>query len=287
MTWRSATAISDHESLLEPILPNYESGISIASIMELFERFGSEGAGRLFQASGGIVPYVRAFDTSLEEGLSQADKETDYAARQGLWGSNIVPDPLSMSWYDFFVEAFRDLMLRILIIPATVSLCLTIAFPEDNNRKNFAQYIDTVLILAAIAIISIVQTQTNYAQQKAFMEINKLKNEFNANVIRHGEEAQILNTEVFVGDILSFRRTAESPPTDSSNRNICCALPTLRRPVNPPQSSSTRTIPSCSAVRRSSRARGSSSSQQPVGLPHVRYPAHRRGAGEIAAREEA
>jgi Ca2+-transporting ATPase len=39
----------------------------------------------------------------------------------------------------------------------------------------------------------------------AFLAINKLKNEFNVNVIRCGAETQICSTEVLVGDILSLK----------------------------------------------------------------------------------
>ena len=83
-------------------------------------------------------------------------------------------------------------------------MILTSASPPDGKRS-FSDYLDTISIVAAVLIVSIVQTQTNSSQQKAFLEINKLKNEFNVNVIRDDNEYQILNTEILVGDFVCLK----------------------------------------------------------------------------------
>jgi Ca2+-transporting ATPase len=192
--------------------------ITVESIMHTFERSGSEGAGKRFQEAGGIAPYGRAFGTDLQTGLSLSERDTNYAERKAKWGINVLPDPPQTTWCQFFIGSFEDLMLRILIVCALLSLGLTLGFPEECGifdedgkpdvnpcRKNVLNYVDTISIFVAVVVVSIVQTQTNYSQQKAFLEINQLKNEFNVNVIRQGEEMQILSTEVLVGDILSLK----------------------------------------------------------------------------------
>jgi magnesium-transporting ATPase (P-type) len=62
-------------------------------------------------------------------------------------------------------------------------------------------------ILFGCAQFSHVQTQTNYSQQKGFQEINQLKNECKAKVIRSGEkmQMQIQSTKMAVGSILSLK----------------------------------------------------------------------------------
>ena len=100
--------------------------------------------------------------------------------------------------------AFCFFLLKILLISGLVSMILTSASPPDGKRS-FSDYLDTISIVAAVLIVSIVQTQTNSSQQKAFLEINKLKNEFNVNVIRDGNEYQILNTEILVGDFVCLK----------------------------------------------------------------------------------
>ena len=179
--------------------------ITIESIQEVFERSGSENASKLFMEAGGLQPYIDAFGTDVDTGLSQSEKDTDFAERKEKWGINILPDPPKESWCHMFISCFGDLMLRILLIAAVVSIILTSVFPHDGESPKAEDYIDTISIFVAVLLVSLVQTFTNYSQQKAFMEINKLKNEFNVSVIRCGEEMQILNTEVLVGDILTLK----------------------------------------------------------------------------------
>ena len=174
--------------------------ITSQQIIDLFERSNVDE----FKKLGGVDGFAREFQTDLKTGLSAAEKETDYADRKYKYGINVLPDPPTKSWCRLFIGCFRDLMLKILIGSALVSLILTSVFPPDGSL-HISDYIDTISIFAAVLIVSVVQAQTDYAQQKAFMEINKLKNEYNITVIRGGEEHLILNTELLVGDILVLK----------------------------------------------------------------------------------
>jgi Ca2+-transporting ATPase len=82
---------------------------------------------------------------------------------------------------------------------------LSIILTSIFSKRTFGDYIETVSIFIAVLIVSIVQTQTEYAQQKSFREINKLKNAFEVNVLRGGLEVQIKSTEVLKGDILVLK----------------------------------------------------------------------------------
>ncbi|OHT02234.1 calcium motive P-type ATPase [Tritrichomonas foetus] len=180
------------------------AGVTKEVILEIFERSGSENAGKAFIEAGGLAPYVEAFETDLETGLSQIEKDNNFTERREKWGINVLPDPPKEHWCRMFINCFEDLMLRILIISACISLILTCVFPPEDKIKA-EDFIDTISIFVAVLLVAIVQTQTNYAQQQSFMEINKLKNEFNISVIRCGQETQILNTELLVGDILTLK----------------------------------------------------------------------------------
>lgn len=171
-------------------------------ISEMFERSSME----ILNDFGGIDGFVKAFKTDRESGIRSLDIEE----RQDRYGRNVLPDPPQKSWCRLFIECFQDLMLKILLVSAVVSLILTSAFPPDGKRS-FADYIDTISIFAAVLIVSVVQAQTNFSQQKAFLEINKLKNQFNVNVIRNGDESQILNTDILVGDIVCLKNGDRVP----------------------------------------------------------------------------
>ena len=180
------------------------SNVTKESIHEVFERCGSENASEQFKQNGGLEPYVSAFKTDLTNGLSHEERASNFAQRKEKWGVNVLPDPPKESWCHMFISCFEDLMLKILIISAVLSVILTSVFPP-NGKLTVEDYIDTISIFIAVFLVAIVQTQTNYAQQKSFMEIHKLKNEYTISVIRCGEETQIMNTELLVGDILTLK----------------------------------------------------------------------------------
>lgn len=174
--------------------------ITLKSTEDLFERRNID----MFNDLGGLAAFEQEFETDLQTGLTKSESQDNYASRKAKYGENILPDPPKQTWCRMFIECFRDLMLKILLVSALISLILTSVFPP-NGKPHIEDYIDTISIFIAVLIVSIVQAQTNYAQQQAFLEINKLKNEFNVNVIRDGEEQQILNTELLVGDILVLK----------------------------------------------------------------------------------
>lgn len=180
--------------------------ITTDQIISLFERSNVDGLREL----GGVEGLATEFNTDLKTGLLESEKVDNYQERRQKYGVNVLPDPPKQSWCSMFIDCFRDLMLKILLVSAILSLILTSVFPPDGKLK-FADYIDTISIFVAVLIVSIVQTQTNYSQQQAFLEINKLKNEFNVTVIRGGIEQQVLNIDLLVGDLVVLKNGDRVP----------------------------------------------------------------------------
>lgn len=58
------------------------SRITKESILEVFERCGSENAGKLFAEGGRLDPYVQAFETDVDTGLSQIEKDSNFEERK-------------------------------------------------------------------------------------------------------------------------------------------------------------------------------------------------------------
>ncbi|KAH0787704.1 calcium-translocating P-type ATPase, PMCA-type family protein [Histomonas meleagridis] len=180
----------------------YPHEITPNTIIELFERQNIEH----YRILGGLSAFEAEFETDCVNGLGETDKNSNYQKRIARFGRNVLPDPPKKSWWKMFWESFQNLTLQILLIAAIISLVLTIAFPPENpNQSRWIDFIDTLSIFSAVIIVAIVQAQTNYVQQKSYIEINQLKNHFNVNVIRLGEEMQIMNTDLYVGDILSLK----------------------------------------------------------------------------------
>jgi len=175
--------------------------ITTADIIKLFERSELEE----YEKLGGLEGFAKDFETDLKTGLSQAEADEHYASRRAKYGLNVLPDPPKESWCSMFIGCFSDLMLIILLVSAVISLILTSIWPEGGGKPKIKDYIDTISIFIAVLIVSLVQTCTDYSQQTQFLQISKLKNEFDITVIRQGQECQIPNTELLVGDILYLK----------------------------------------------------------------------------------
>ncbi|OHS98911.1 calcium-translocating P-type ATPase, PMCA-type family protein [Tritrichomonas foetus] len=178
--------------------------INNETISELFERQNME----LFHSMGGLEALVRYFGTDVQFGLSKEEMASNFDLRKKRYGINLLPDPPTKSWWRMFWEAFQNLTLQILVVAAVITLVLNAVFSPDHgggSDSRFLDFIDPISIFVAVIVVAGVQAQTNHVQQNSFVEINKLKNTFNINVIRAGEETQIVNTDLLVGDILSLK----------------------------------------------------------------------------------
>ena len=187
-------------------MTSHMSTITIEELIQFFER----GEMEELQSLGGIDRLVSDFQTDLKQGISATEAASNYAERKRKWGENFLPDPPSKSWCRLFLDTFKDLMLKILIIISLLSIVLTAIFSYDQG---FVHFIDPIAILISAMIVSSVTAQVNWTQQRAFMSVSRLKNEFSVNVIRAGEETQIMSTEILVGDLLSLKN-GDAIPVD-------------------------------------------------------------------------
>ncbi|KAK8888439.1 hypothetical protein M9Y10_039516 [Tritrichomonas musculus] len=145
---------------------------------------------------GGIEQIAKDLHTDLTKGITDL---STLEARREKYGKNVLPDPPTKSFCRLFLEALNDLMLIILMVAAVVSLILVLVFPDPDDDLG---WIDSVSILAAVLIVSLVQAITNYRQQSAFTAINRLKNDNLIAVIRNNDRIKVNSTEIVVGDVL-------------------------------------------------------------------------------------
>ncbi|OHT09384.1 Calcium-transporting ATPase 4, plasma membrane-type [Tritrichomonas foetus] len=144
---------------------------------------------------GGVENIIKELKTDSEKGI--CDLST-ISQRKTELGANVLPDPPTKSFFRLFIEALGDLMLIILMVSAIISLILVLCFPGEDKLG----WIDSVSILVAVLIVSLVQAITNWRQQRAFTNINRMKNDNLTPVVRNGERIKINATEIVVGDIL-------------------------------------------------------------------------------------
>lgn len=172
---------------------------TLDDIIDMFERSDMDK----LASFGGIDGLARTFKTDLANGISKAESDSNFHERIQIYGANKLPDPPTKSWFNFFFDALKDLTIIVLLVASVVAAIIPLAFNYDNLKID--EFIDTISIIITVLVVSCVTAQTNFAQQKSFIEINKLKNSFPVTVIRHGEKIQIDSTDVLVGDILEIK----------------------------------------------------------------------------------
>ena len=173
--------------------------IDTKDIITMFERSDTE----ILAQAGGLEGFASLFSTDLVNGISKGEADSGYSDRIEQYGVNVLPNPPVKSWCQFFLESFNDITLKILAVSLVISVALITGFHWDE--LSITEYIDPISILVALLLVSIPTAQTNYQQQKVYLEINNLKNSYPVTVIRGGERHQIQSTEVLVGDILEVK----------------------------------------------------------------------------------
>jgi len=166
-------------------------------IIGMFERDNMD----YYNEQGGLEGFCEFLNTDLRNGISKSEEENHFAERIGKFGVNKLPDPPVKTWLQFFVHSFHDLTLQILLFAGVLSFIF--AFLHEEIK--FEEFIDPIAIFAAVLVVSGVTAQTNFEQQRTFLEINSVKNNYPVTVIRAGERLQIMSNDVLAGDVIEIK----------------------------------------------------------------------------------
>ena len=131
--------------------------------------------------------------TDPDNGISSIDK------REEIFGSNkVFVEPVKhFCWYVW--EALKDLMVRILIVSAIVSIVLGIVFSEDPSKD----WIDGASIVIAVLVVVLVGSITDYQKEQKFHELNEVQAEGTKyKLIRNGKPEDHISDDLLVGDII-------------------------------------------------------------------------------------
>jgi magnesium-transporting ATPase (P-type) len=100
-----------------------------------------------------------------------------------IYGRNELSKKRLKSLFELFCQSLEDLMLRILIVSAIISIIVEAIYSED--RSTF--WLEGVTILLAVAVCSIVASVNDYQKQKQFEELNEIAERNNKfDLIREG-----------------------------------------------------------------------------------------------------
>ena len=174
-------------------------GIDITQIEELMSSYKERGPTfkdiQKIKELGGPEGIMQKLKTDPKRGISSlSNRENDFGSNRLF----IEPVPPFCSYYK---EALDDLMIRILIVAAIVQIILGSLFGEHPAQD----WIDGVSIIAAVIVVTLVGSITNYQKEMKFHELNAIQNKGTTyKIIRNGIPLDIISDDILVGDLISI-----------------------------------------------------------------------------------
>ncbi|WP_251619947.1 calcium-translocating P-type ATPase, PMCA-type [Odoribacter lunatus] len=119
-------------------------------------------------------------------------------------GANVLTPPARTPLWKLFLEKFRDPIIRILLVAATLSLVISIVHHE---------YAETIGIFSAIFLATGVGFWFELDANRKFELLNQINEDVLYKVIRNGQVQEALKKDLVVGDIVILE-TGEEIPAD-------------------------------------------------------------------------
>ena len=171
-------------------------GVDAIELEELMGKYKERGAD--FQD----LKYFTEKPVSTLLSELQTDPELgikDFDGREETFGSNKVFVEPVPPFCHYVWEALKDLMVRILILAAVVSIVLGCTFSEDPSKD----WVDGVSIVVAVLIVVLVGSITDYQKEQKFHELNEVQNEGTKyKLIRNGQPQDHISDDLLVGDLI-------------------------------------------------------------------------------------
>ena len=169
------------------------SPIDLENLMGLYKERGSDFADIKFFEKKSVAQLVQDLKTDTERGL------TYFEGREEYFGSNKVFVEPVPHFCSYVWEALKDLMVRILIVAAIVSIVLGCTFSDDPSKD----WIDGVSIVIAVLVVVLVGSITDYQKEKKFHELNEVQAEGTKyKLIRKGQPEDHISDDLLVGDLI-------------------------------------------------------------------------------------
>lgn len=130
--------------------------------------------------------------------------EKEVIQNREKYGKNVISNENSNGFFKLLLESLGDPIIRILLIALGIKTVFLI--------KDFDWY-ETVGIVIAIFIASLISTMSEYGSEQAFKRMQEESSKIKTKVIRNGQTKEINIEEIVVGDIVSLE-TGDKIPAD-------------------------------------------------------------------------
>ncbi|KAK9451888.1 uncharacterized protein V1518DRAFT_409830 [Limtongia smithiae] len=161
----------------------------------------------IFHDLEGIEGISAKLETNVDTGLSV---DEDFAARERVYGRNVLPDKRTKPLWKLIIIALSDKMLILLTVAAIVSFALglyeTLGTPTEYDREGNPEpkvdWIEGVAIMVAVVVVVLVGALNDWQKELQFAKLNKRKDDREVKVIRSGKTSSLSIFDVLPGDVM-------------------------------------------------------------------------------------
>ena len=169
------------------------SVIDLENLMGKYKERGNDFLDLKYFSEKPVAELIKDLKTDPENGLSSL------SGREEAFGSNKVFVEPVPHFCSYVWEALKDLMVRILIVAAIVSIILGCTFSDDPSKD----WIDGVSIVIAVLVVVLVGSITDYQKETKFHELNEIQAEGTKyKLIRNGQPEDHISDDLLVGDLI-------------------------------------------------------------------------------------
>ena len=167
--------------------------LELESLMGKYKERGTDYQDLKYFETKSIAELLSELNTNSENGISSLE------GREEHFGSNKVFVEPVPPFCSYVWEALKDLMVRILIVAAIVSIVLGVAFSDEPSKD----WIDGFSIVIAVLVVVLVGSITDYQKEQKFHELNEVQAEGTKyKLIRNGQPEDHISDDLLVGDLI-------------------------------------------------------------------------------------
>ena len=169
------------------------TALDLENLMGKYKERGNEFLDLKYLEEKTVEEIIQDLKTDTENGI------TSLKGREEAFGSNKVFIEKVPHFCYYVWETLKDLMVRILIVAAIVSIVLGCTISDDPSKD----WIDGVSIIIAVLVVVLVGSITDYQKEIKFHELNEVQEEGTKyKIIRNGQPEDHISDDLLVGDLI-------------------------------------------------------------------------------------
>lgn len=179
---------------------NTKFKIDIKELVDLVEMYRARTFDEDLKALKGDYGGVEGLVEKLHSHSRNGIVPNDLDERDLVFGSNAKDKPKRTGLLKLMLMALDDLMLKVLIVAAIISLVVSMVFEADHRE---IAWVEGAAILVAVFVVSFVTGWNDYKKEEQFIKLNAYNDaQNNVNVMREGRSEQINFDDIKVGDLV-------------------------------------------------------------------------------------